>query len=235
MKSKIFPYVMVGLAGIVLLVLGMMTLLMSVLVNWSPALSTTSTSKMPAVTTPVQDPLITVVPEDQLSASSKTKVFISQVDPIIGSHQAKVFVILFGDWSDSTAQTYVSWAKDVVSTHSDNVAFVWKDDMDPEQLTESLNHTALTAHCLNEQGVFWDLVGKPNFMDTIKEANIDHGGLDECVTSKAYQAAIHYGYYYGQSVGVTNGHTLFINDDLYANPLTKEELNQKIEDVLAQY
>lgn len=245
MNSKVFPYSIVGLAGAMLLAFTVLNVFMPALLsgtNSTPPTTATDAASADSVIFP--DPLITVVPKDQQSSQRKTKVFISDLDPKLGSAQAKVFVIIFGSWADATNQMYLSWANDIVQQYPQDVVFVWKDYIAPEQLTEQLTTVALTAHCLNEQAVFWQATDaitqlttatSINYSAILPDSGIDHGSLEECVTSKVYQAAVHYGYYYGQSVGVTNGHSLFINDTLYTDVLTKDQLIQHIDEVLEKY
>lgn len=247
MNSKIFPYVIVGLASTVLLVLAILTVFIPVLTTVPLAdatVSSTATNTASTNATNFSDPLITAVPKEQQSSVSKTKVFISEVDPKLGAEQPKVFVILFGDWSDTTAQTYLSWANDIVKAHPQDVAIIWKDYVAPEQLNEQLTNVALTAHCLNEQAVFWQATDTIvaltkattiNYAEILPDVGIDHGSVEDCVTGKTYQSAVNYGYYYGQSVGVTNGHTIFINDAMYTDVLTQDQLTQYINETLAKY
>lgn len=248
MKSKIFPYIVVGFAGAALLAVAVLVIFIPVLFSkeW-PKYTLSSTSSADAnvaVTQRLPDPLITVVPKDQQSAENKTKVFVSNVDPKLGAEQPKVFVILFGAWSDAATQTYLSWANEIVQEHPQDVAFIWKDYLEPNTTTDHLTNVALTAHCLNEQAVFWPATqelttltqqSSIEYSKVLPNDGIDHGSLEECVTSKEYQAAVSYGYYYGQSLGVTNSHTIFINDAMYTDVLTKDQLTQYINEVLNRY
>ena len=245
MNSKVFPYIIVGLAGTILLALTVVVVFTPLLLSSTNSILPTPVADVAATNSVVlPDPLITVVPKDQQSSQRKTKVFISDVDPKLGAEQPKIVVIVFGDWADTASRDYLSWANDIVQQYPQDVTFVWKDYVPPEQLTEHSTNVALTAHCLNEQAVFWQATDaiaslttatSINYSTLLPDSGIDHGSVEECVTSKVYQAAVHYGYYYGQSVGVTNGHSIFINDTLYADVLTKEQLIEHIDAVLEKY
>lgn len=193
------------------------------------------------------DPYITLVPKEQQSPVSKSKVYVSKVDALLGSPTAQVFVILFGDFADADATNYLTIFQQLHETYGDKVAFVWKDFVPPAAKAEAPSRSwamANVAHCVGAQGYFWDYAtaltrrtadDDTTLMNLAIESKADAGGVSDCVTSQEYYGVIAQDYYYGQTVAVTNSHTLYINNDLVTEPLTQAALTAKIDALLAAY
>lgn len=187
------------------------------------------------------DPLITTVPEDQRSSQQKTNVFISSLDPISGSADAKVFVILYGSLLDEDMQTYLEMMTTIAAQYTEgDVAFVWKD-----YATDAAEQLAAeVGHCAHEQGKFWEYArALPNRTGDDRAALLavaDSVGaitsdLETCLDTAGYDAQIQQNYYAGQTYGVINGHTMFVNDRLYTETIAVDNLTQSINEILASY
>lgn len=187
------------------------------------------------------DPLITTVPKDQQSAEEKTKVFISSVDPLLGSNSAQVFVILYGSLTDNTTQTYLALVDGLEKKYgSDKVAVAWKD----YAVDDFSQTTAVIAHCANDFGKFWQFAqAVPNrsadtsdaLLDVAVSIGLNKLDIQDCIDQKGYSAQVQQSYYTGQQLGVTNGHNLFINDRLYTNKVKQSDIEQSIDEILASY
>lgn len=188
------------------------------------------------------DPLITVVPDEQRSTESKTKVFVSTLDPLLGTNEAKVYVILYANFADTQAQTYVDYASRLQEKFGNDVAVVWKDYIPNEE--ERVIAMSTFAHCTNEQLLFWDFakaLGQRTADDDAtlyqiaESVGADRYTIEDCLASSGFKGFIKQGFYTAEQLGIQNAHTVFINDDMYADPLSYEDLTAKISTVLEQY
>lgn len=186
------------------------------------------------------DPLITTVPEDQQGGERKTKVFISTLDPVLGERTARVYVILYGSLLDADMAAYLGMISDLDSTYDADVAFVWKDN--PTSDAEVL--AAKVAHCANEYNKFWEFT---DVLDTriddsedaliaiAESLSLDGQTMRDCVATAGYNGQITQSQAAAANLGITNSHSLFINDRLLTEPATVADIKQHIDEVLATY
>lgn len=204
--------------------------------------NTVATTNNNTSNVPLPDPLVTLVPEDQTSPESKSKVFVSSFDPLLGSTQAKVYVVIFGSFYDPQAEAYIDMAQTIYKAYGDDVAIVWKDYV-PDN-NERAVMMATIGHCAQEQGKFWELADLYSERTTDDDASLYalasslgmlQVDLQDCVEQSGYQAQVKYGYTYGKSLQVTNSHTVFVNDHMFTDVVSQEELTNTIDDILATY
>lgn len=190
---------------------------------------------------PFDDPLITTVPADQAEAERKTRVFVSSADPMLGAPSADVFVIFFADVSDPAVVNYIDQIETLRTRYGDRVSLVWKDFTQPNGATSTKQQL---AHCLADQGLFWEFIqalptatgNDQSAWETLATGlGADQLTMKECLNSRQYQAVVDQNYYYGTTVGVINGHTVFVNDRLYTEAMSVEQLIAKIDEVLATF
>lgn len=188
--------------------------------------------------TPYDDPLITVVPEADRSVNQKTKVFVSSQDPILGSADAKVYVILYGSLLDYDMYRYLVSMADVQADYGNDVAIIWKDfttlDIDDE--------AAVVGHCANTVEKFWDYalaVGTASvdnsFASIAEQAGVNRVELEDCLATGGMEAVVSQNVALGQALGVTTTHSLFVNDDLFVDPMSIDELKLHIDAALASF
>lgn len=192
---------------------------------------------------PLPDPLITVVPDEQRSIENKSKVFVSTADPLLGVNTAKVFVILFGNFNDTISADYVTMFNELSEQYSsEDVAFVWKDYITSDD--ERAQHMAEIGHCADEVGKFWDYAAAVRDRTTDDDEALltiaDSVGankilVQDCLKTAGYSGQITQSYYYAQSLDVANTHTIFVNDRVYTESMTQDQLTSAIDEVLATY
>lgn len=166
----------------------------------------------------IDDPLITFVPEDKRGDNQKTRVFISSQDPMLGSNAAKVYVILYGSLLDYDMQVYLDSVIDLQASYGDDVAIVWKD----YAMTDADKQTAVFGHCANEAGKFWEYAVAQDVQDYCQETT----GLDAIVEQSTALA---------KTLGVTTTHSVFINDELYVEPISLDDLKARIDATLESF
>ncbi len=189
----------------------------------------------------IPDPLITLVPEEEVEISnSKTKVFISSLDPVAGSRQADVYLIIYGDLADPVVNDYINMKDQLVEKYEDSIGIVWKDFVETST-NESGVRMGVLAHCANEQLKFWEYLqvlttrtadDRTSVIILATELGIDKSILEECELSAGYKGMIEQSYLNAKSMQVTNGHSLFINDDYYADSLSFDQLTALIDEAL---
>lgn len=241
-SNKNFIYFFIGLAVLALIFLAITSLFVTVAWRekfFSEGITTQSarneTQKV------FDDPLITVVPEEQQSTEQKTKVFVSSLDPIDGERTAKVFIILYGNLLDTDMQNTLSLVDDLRQTYAkENVAIIWKDYT--TSATEEF--ASIVGHCANEQGKFWehattmkDRSGdeRVDFLTLATSVGANEDILNECIDTDGFSAVVQQSSYAGQALGVNNGHTLFINDRMYSDPLPLDQIKKSIDEILASF
>ena len=166
----------------------------------------------------VDDPLITFVPVSERGDNQKTKVFVSSQDPMLGSATAKVYVILYGSLLDEDMQTYLAAMVELQQTYGEAVAVIWKDFT----VTEADNQAAIMGHCANEVGKFWEYA-------TAVDSQID------CPATDGSDAIVGQSTALGQALGVTTTHSVFVNDELYVDPISLDDLKARIDATLESF
>ncbi len=238
-SSKTFAYFLTAVSVLALLFLAISIWFLKI--AWLEGIfaATDLTGQEAAVTQSIfDDPLITTVPKDQQSSQQKSKVFISSLDPVLGERSAKVYVIFYGSLLDSNMQNYLGMVDDLTASYAaSDVAVVWKN-----YIAEGAAEADIA--CVNEQGKFWEYArALPNrsgddaaaFQTAAAGVGAATSTLDDCVTTAGYPPQIQQSYFAGINLGVNNTHTLFINDRLYAEAITLDQIKQAIDEILASY
>jgi protein-disulfide isomerase len=201
-------------------------------------LSSTTINAKPGIV--FDDPLITTVPTDQQSSEQKTKVFVSSLDPMRGESTAKVYVILYGSVFDADMVTYLALIEDLDAAYDESVSFVWKDN----PFTEAETVAATAAHCANEYGKFWEFANALSqrtddstdaIVTVAASLSIDGQALRDCMATSGYDGQVRQSQALAANLGVTNGHSLFINDRLFTDPIDQATIKTTIDEILANY
>lgn len=186
------------------------------------------------------DPLITYVPEGDRSVDQKTKVFVSSQDPLLGNNQAQVYVVFYGNLLDATMQQYLAAVADLHDQLGDDVAFVWKDNVTNDAEKEA----AMVSHCSDAVDRFWTVTaelengtadGVVDVYQVATDNGVNESELDTCLALGGTGAQVDQSTALAGPLGVTNGHTVFVNDQLLTEPVTIEELKTKINETLATF
>ncbi len=186
------------------------------------------------------DPLITYVPAGDRSVDQKTKVFVSSADPMLGTNQAKVYVVLYGTLVDTEMQQYLAEMVDLQASYGDDVAVVWKDNAVGDLELQS----AVIGHCADSVGRFWDYAGAlvdnvPTDEDGYKQLALDQGvntvELEDCLATSGASAQVTQSTGLADPLGVTTTHTVFVNDRLFTDSITIDQLKQTIDETLASF
>lgn len=235
------PYVITGAAllGLVFLALAYLALNSARLNALFPT-STLSDSTVNTNTVLYDDPLITYVPAGDRSADQKTKVFVSSADPLLGTNQAKVYVILYGNLLDTTMQQYLAEMVNLQASYGDEVAIVWKD----KTANDTEMQAAVIGHCADSVDKFWDYAGALATNSATDEAGlkqlaVDQGvntiELEDCLATSGASAQVNQSNALAGPLGVTTAHTVFVNDQAFTDAVTVDQLKQTIDEILASF
>lgn len=183
----------------------------------------------------VDDPLITYVPAGERSENQKTKVFVSSQDPIIGNTTAKVYVILYGSLLDYDMGVYLDAMQSVQAEYGDDVAVIWKD----YTATDVDDQAAIVGHCANDVAKFWDYAAavdsQSDFAGVAETVGANRVEVEDCVDTGGKSAVVGQSAALGKALGVTTTHSLFVNDELYVDPISLNDLKARIDATLASF
>lgn len=184
------------------------------------------------------DPLVTVVPEEMQDLNAKSEIFISTMDPKIGSSEAPVIVTFFGNLQDPGMRDIYDNLESLARRNPDKMLVVWKDYVPPESEPSLAQQAAEAAHCMAEQGEFWQYFGfitnnqedfSPEFFhEAAKNRSVNYEQFEYCFENRIMQPVVEQSYYYAQSVGVDKSPVLFINNEKVENDFSLENLENKI-------
>lgn len=176
-----------------------------------------------------EDPFITHVPEEYFDANKKPgKVFVSTIDPWTGNLAAQINVIAFLSFEDAASEQAYQRLMEINQKYPDEVVIFWKD----YYLSEQAKATAQAAHCAAEQDKFWEYVGAE--MQGNTAADVNSSLLQTCVDLGETETIVNSNYFYGRSLEITQAPAIFINDVLFEQELTYDNLVKYIEDEISQ-
>ena len=234
-QNKHLPYIMTAAAtlGIIFLVIVGFALNSARL---NTIIFATQSHVEPNTTTsqyPFDDPLITYVPDASRNANQKTKVFVSSQDPIIGAGDANVYVILYGSLLDVDMQTYLA------ADYGDDITVVWKD----YAVSEADREAAMVGHCANTVGRFWDYAkalngvegNQTDYTAVAEQVGVNRTELDSCLATGGMGAIVDQSTGLAVPLGVTTTHSVFVNDELYNDDMSVEELKFHADALLATF
>ncbi|MBU0732044.1 DsbA family protein [Patescibacteria group bacterium] len=190
------------------------------------------------------DPLVTVVPKELQDLNAKSEIFISSMDPKIGAPNASVIVTIFGNLQDSNMREVYETLENIAQANPDQMLVVWKDYVLPEENPSLAQLAAEAAHCMADQGEFWNYFGfitnnqedysKNFFKSAAKNQNIDYEEFEFCFDNRIMQPIVEQSYYYAGSVGVDRSPLIFINNEKVESDFSKKNLEDKIRPLIEQ-
>jgi protein-disulfide isomerase len=171
---------------------------------------------------------------------------ISGNDIAIGSSEATVKVVAFGNFQNPTDKTnYEKIVAPMLKEYGDKIQFVFKSYV-PATATQAVS-AALAAACANDQGKFLPYAeklfatqavwGKATDATTALKGyaatlGLKTGDFNKCLDEKKYQAQLDANLKDGQSFGVAATPAMFVGDSLQSGTVTydvvKKVLDEKI-------
>ena len=188
------------------------------------------------------DPLVTVVPEELQDLNAKSEIFISSVDPKIGTPDASVIITLFGDITNPNMPEIHKNLEEIAQAHQGQIMVIWKDYVLPEDPPSLAQKAAEAAQCMAEQGEFWDYFGfLVNNQDGLSESFLKSSAKDQqinyedfvfCLDKRIMKPVVEQSYYYAGSVGVDKSPILYINNEKIESDFSFQNLDNKVKQLL---
>lgn len=170
---------------------------------------------------------------------------INEKDPIFGSKDAKVKVVVFSDYQCPYCKLLFTSLRDTMKQYKDNVVFDYKHL--PLDFHPQANNAALASTCAQEQGKFWeysdklyasqaewsnakDVSGK--FKEYARTLGLKSADFNNCLDNKKYQNKIDADKSEASDFGISGTPALFINDDFETGALSADQLKTAIDEQL---
>jgi protein-disulfide isomerase len=162
-------------------------------------------------------------------------------DPIRGSKDAPVIIVLFADYECPYCSKLASMIDRVRENYQNSVGLVFRDF--PLSIHQKAEKAAEAANCADQQGKFWEYhdgamasQGQLAITDLKKRAEdlrLDMTEFNRCLDSGAMKEKIEVDVNDGKSIGVSSTPTAFINGRLIIGAQPYENFTKIIDDELA--
>lgn len=171
---------------------------------------------------------------------------ISDNDPIVGSRDAKVKVVIFSDFQCPYCRLFHTALREAMKANAENVVYSFKHF--PLNFHPQAENAALASSCAQEQGKFWEYAdklyeaqtswgnttGTASFKTYAKTLGLNSAQFDQCLDSKKYQSKLDGDKQAGDDYGVSGTPAFFINDQFKNGVVTAAQLGTMIKDALAK-
>lgn len=180
-----------------------------------------------------------------LEGIPETSVTVQSADdPRLGSLEAKVVVVEFGDFQCPFCREAFPVIRSIMNRYNDRVLFLYRDypitDTHP-----AAQQAAEAGQCAWEQGSnqFWALhdrmfqnqsdLSLAALQQLASASGLDMDRFAECLSSGKYTIEVQADYDDGLTAGVRGTPTFFINQRRFEGPLTLEQFQQILDAELA--
>lgn len=178
-----------------------------------------------------------------LSDLPKDKPGIFEHDVSLGSPDAKVTIVEFGNYGCHACGVAVPVIEEVLSSYNDRLRYVWKDYVqEPSEL--EIHRAAEAARCAADFGKFWEmhdylLMSQPVFsfekiIQAASQLKIPIQEFTACVQDGKKADTVDFGAQEGDALSIDSLPYFFINDQRIAGSPTAEYMKQVIDDELAK-
>lgn len=170
---------------------------------------------------------------------------ISEDDPLIGSKDASVKIVIFSDFQCPYCKMFYETVTKVAKEYGDKVALVYKEF--PLDFHPQAGNSAMAAMCAGEQEKFWDMAdilyknqeswgeaeGKDIFKTYARQAGLEAAKFNECLDSDKFKDKIAKDAAQAKEYGLSGTPSGFIGDQFVGGVVQEEELKKMIDDELA--
>ena len=163
--------------------------------------------------------------------------------PSQGPARAPVTLVEFQDFHCPFCERVQPTLAQLVARYGERLKLIFRD-FPIDQLHPQARKAHEAARCAHEQGKFWPyhdvLFAKPKKASSeelktyAREAELDLGAFEHCLTSRTHQAAVQQDVEEGIRAGVTSTPTFFINGRLISGAQPLESFARLIDEELAR-
>ncbi|MFH1426296.1 MAG: thioredoxin domain-containing protein [Candidatus Kerfeldbacteria bacterium] len=181
----------------------------------------------------LQDPLITVVPEEVRGGVAQPL----EEDPKRGNDAASVQLIEFGNYESAESGQIQEVISRLLQEYPDDVRHVWKDFPVPT-VNPNSETAAMAARCAEEQGAFWQYhdilyANQSSFADSpwldfAGQMGLDEDAFDKCLAMQTTKRRVLRGYYTAKMLEFETAPAFYINSRRLPGVQTYEELKDAI-------
>lgn len=188
-------------------------------------------------TTGENNPYLPDLPSVGTLPTDRPKVLES--DLTIGSEQAAVTLVEFGDYTCVACGLAVPVVNEVLEKFGNRVRYVWKDYVNQSEGSRS-HRIGESVRCADEQGRFWEmnnllLQNQPAYSDedlysAAVKIGLEQQSFAQCLESKRYQAYVANGKAEGNALNIDATPYFFVNHQRLSGVPTVEQLSGLIEE-----
>ncbi len=164
-------------------------------------------------------------------------------DPSLGSREAKVVIIEFGDFECPACGQVRPVIDEILKDYGDKILFIWRDFPLVNDHPESLI-AALAGECAHEQGKFWEMhdkiftdqanITEENLKIYAVQIGLNSQQFNSCFLSAKYLKEVEEDLQAGYAAGARATPTFFINGEKVAGALPLNMFEQIITTILSQ-
>ena len=164
-------------------------------------------------------------------------------DPILGSPDAKVVIVEFGDFGCPYSQEEAQIVRALQKTFSGEVAVIYRD-FPLEELHPGATIAAKVGECAGEQGKFWEFhdaifrttppFSEDQVVNVAKSVGVSEGLLRTCLKKSYYDQEVSQDQVDGVNAGVVGTPTFFINGVKIEGNIPYEDFKNVITTFIAQ-
>lgn len=180
------------------------------------------------------DPYVTKVPDlKQMLAGP----IISALDPSVGNLNAKVNIVIFGDFTCAFCAKEEAVVKAILAKYPNQIRFIWKDYPDTDVASVSFK-AAVAARCAEEQDKFWqyhdklfsyDNLTEENFLQIADDIKINHTKFLECLNGLAAQKKVKDNIKEADALEITGVPFMYVNKQEVMGEISLEGLDRIVQ------
>jgi len=183
------------------------------------------------------DPLLTIIPdlEDMI-----TGPIITDVDPAIGSAEAKINIVAYTDFECSYCYSAINEVKKIQQEMPEVIKFIHKDFPSNNQSKPSFQ-AAVAGRCADEQNKFWEMADelyknsddlkKEVFTNTAKKIGLNQNKFKDCLNSKKAKNLVLDNIKEANALRIIGIPLFYINNQEILGEVSYDELKKIIENL----
>ncbi len=165
------------------------------------------------------------------------EVIIFPSDPVLGSLQAEVTIIEFGDFECVYCSQVATSLVNVISEYPDKIKLVWKDFPLPSHTNSQV--AAEAGQCAARQGKFWQYhealfrsqanLSETTYLTIAGQLGLDLDKFSQCLKNRETLPLVQLNQTEGQAIGVDGTPYFVINGQAFSGILTEAQLRSLVE------
>lgn len=178
-----------------------------------------------------------IAPPINQSTKLPSQVRVFPADPFIGSKDAELTIIEFGDFQCLYCAQSAAIIAKAMNDNPGKIKLIWKDF--PLPGSAQAQTAAEAAQCANRQGKFWqyhdalfshqDNLNSNLYLSIAGEIGLNIEGFNRCLNNRETLPLIQLNIKEGQSIGVDGTPYFIINGEAFSGLITSEQIKILLE------